>query len=105
MMDLGWAELALVAILALIVVGPRDLPKLARGIGQLVGRVQRFYRESMFNLRRLEHEIALVDQPGGTDPLDLLPEHVRQSMAGRAAREAIDAAGEGRAADEGRAGT
>src|SRR5690606_29248616 len=97
MMDLGWAELALVAILALVVVGPRDLPKLARGIGQLVGRVQRFYRESMFNLRRLEHEIALVDQPRSSDPLDLLPDHVRQSMAARGTDERA-------ANDEGRAG-
>jgi|SRR5690606_27601454 len=97
MMDLGWAELALVAILALVVVGPRDLPKLARGIGQLVGRVQRFYRESMFNLRRLEHEIALVDQ-ADSDPLELLPDHVRQSMAVRGAEERA-------VVDQGRAGT
>jgi sec-independent protein translocase protein TatB len=57
MLDLSWGEIAFVAVLALIVVGPKDLPRLARGVGQAIGRVQRIYREQMFNLRRLENEI------------------------------------------------
>jgi sec-independent protein translocase protein TatB len=79
MFDLGWSELAFLAVLALIVVGPKDLPKLIHGVGKLVGRAQRFYRESMFSLRRLENEIdvASARKDGKPAYYDLLPDHVR----------------------------
>lgn len=40
MFDLGYSELLLVAIVALLVVGPKDLPKLMRTVGQMVGKVR-----------------------------------------------------------------
>lgn len=83
MFDLGWSELAFLAVLALIVVGPKDLPKLIRGAGKLAGRAQRFYRDSMFGLRRLEQEIDLASTRKDGKPayFDLLPEHVRDKVA------------------------
>lgn len=83
MLDLGWAELAFLFVLALIVVGPQDLPKLARMIGKLWGKLQRFYRDSLHSIHKLETEMDLASQ---ADPrnqpsyYDLLPEHVRQAM-------------------------
>lgn len=38
MFDVGYSELLLIAIVALLVVGPKDLPRLLRTIGQWVGR-------------------------------------------------------------------
>ena len=38
MFDLGWSELLLIGIVALIVVGPKDLPVLFRNIGRLLSR-------------------------------------------------------------------
>jgi sec-independent protein translocase protein TatB len=83
MFDLGWSELAFLAVLALIVVGPKDLPKLIHGAGRLAGRAQRFYRESMFSLRRLENEIDIASARKDGKPayFDLLPEHVRTLVA------------------------
>jgi sec-independent protein translocase protein TatB len=83
MFDLGWSELAFLAVLALIVVGPKDLPKLIHGAGRLAGRAQRFYRESMFSLRRLENEIDIASARKDGKPayFDLLPEHVRALVA------------------------
>lgn len=40
MFDLGWSELLLVAVLALIFVGPKDLPKLMHTIGRYVGKIR-----------------------------------------------------------------
>lgn len=83
MLDLGWAELAFLFVLALVVVGPQDLPKLAHTIGKLWGKLQRFYRDSLQSIHKLETEIDLASQ---ADPrkqpsyYDLLPEHVRQAM-------------------------
>lgn len=45
MFDLGWSELLLIAIVALIVVGPRDLPVLFRNIGRWVGKARGMARE------------------------------------------------------------
>lgn len=45
MFDIGWAELMVIGSLALIVVGPRDLPKLLRSFGQYVGQARNMARE------------------------------------------------------------
>lgn len=83
MLDLGWVELTFLAVLALVVVGPKDLPKLARGTGKLWARVQRFYRQSLQSLQKLENEIDLAEGPDARNRpsyYDLLPDHVRRAM-------------------------
>lgn len=45
MFDLGWAELLIIGIVALIVVGPKDLPVLFRRVGQFVGKAKGMARE------------------------------------------------------------
>ncbi len=41
MFDIGWSELLIIAVVAIIVVGPRDLPRMLRTVGQSVGKVRR----------------------------------------------------------------
>jgi sec-independent protein translocase protein TatB len=45
MFDLGWTELLLIGIVALIVVGPKDLPMLFRKVGKFVGKARGMARE------------------------------------------------------------
>jgi sec-independent protein translocase protein TatB len=42
MFDIGFSELIVIGIVALLVVGPQRLPKLARTAGHLLGRLQRY---------------------------------------------------------------
>ncbi|WP_319824181.1 Sec-independent protein translocase protein TatB [Thalassovita sp.] len=45
MFDLGWTELLLIGIVALIVVGPKELPGLFRSVGRFVGKAKGMARE------------------------------------------------------------
>lgn len=83
MFDFGWMELAFLAMLALIIVGPRDLPRLASGVGRLWGRARRLYRDALGQLQKLENEMDLASKPDERlkpSYYDLLPEHVRAAM-------------------------
>ncbi|MDO9366190.1 MAG: Sec-independent protein translocase protein TatB [Methylotenera sp.] len=66
MFDIAFSELVIVAIVALIVIGPEKLPKVARTLGTLIGRMQRYMtqikdevnRESRFaELQQLQQEV------------------------------------------------
>ncbi len=41
MFDIGWTELLIIGVMALIVVGPKDLPVLLRTIGRYVGIIRK----------------------------------------------------------------
>jgi sec-independent protein translocase protein TatB len=45
MFDLGWTELLLIGVVALIVVGPKDLPVLFRTLGKFMGKARGMARE------------------------------------------------------------
>lgn len=45
MFDLGWTEMMLIGVVALIVVGPKELPTLFRAVGQAVGKARGMARE------------------------------------------------------------
>ena len=45
MFDIGWTELLVIGIVALIVIGPRELPKTLRTIGQMMTKVRRMASE------------------------------------------------------------
>ena len=52
MIDLGVSKLALIAVVALVVVGPERLPKVARMAGTLLGRAQRYMAEVKSEVNR-----------------------------------------------------
>jgi sec-independent protein translocase protein TatB len=41
MLDIGWSELLVVAVVAIVVVGPKDLPRLMRAFGHYAGKLRR----------------------------------------------------------------
>ena len=52
MFDIGFSELIVIGIVALIVIGPERLPKVARTIGLLLGRAQRYVSDVKSDINR-----------------------------------------------------
>ena len=52
MFDVSFSELMLIGVIALIVIGPQRLPKVARTIGHLVGRAQRYVNDVKSDIQR-----------------------------------------------------
>jgi len=66
MFDIGFSEILVIAVVALVVIGPERLPKTARTIGLLFGRLQRYVNDvkadisremELDELRRLQREM------------------------------------------------
>lgn len=66
MFGMGWTELLVIGVVALIVVGPKDLPVLFRTLGQFVGKARGMARE----FSRAMEEAA--DQSGVKEATDTL---------------------------------
>jgi sec-independent protein translocase protein TatB len=66
MFDIGFSEIVVIGVVALVVIGPERLPKTARTVGLLFGRLQRYVNDvkadisremELDELRRLQHEM------------------------------------------------
>lgn len=52
MFDIGFSEMVVIAIVALVVLGPERLPKVARTAGHLLGRLQRYVSDVKADINR-----------------------------------------------------
>lgn len=52
MFDIGFSELIVIAVVALVVIGPERLPKVARTIGHLLGKAQRYVNDVKTEINR-----------------------------------------------------
>jgi sec-independent protein translocase protein TatB len=52
MFDVGFSEIVVIAVVALVVIGPEKLPKTARTLGVLFGRLQRYVGEVKADISR-----------------------------------------------------
>jgi sec-independent protein translocase protein TatB len=73
LLDIGWSEMAVILLVALIVIGPKDLPVLARNLGRWVGKARGMAREFQSSLEAMAREAELdkvrdeINRVGRTD--------------------------------------
>lgn len=88
MFDIAFSELIVIALVALIVIGPERLPKVARTIGAITGRMQRYVaqvkdeinREARFEeLQQLQQEIQTTADTA-KQKLQTATNHVEDTM-------------------------
>jgi sec-independent protein translocase protein TatB len=78
MIDLGLSKLALIGVVALVVIGPEKLPKVARMAGTLFGRAQRYINEVKSEVSR---EIELEELRNMHKDMQQAASDVEQSFA------------------------
>ena len=76
MFDIGWSELLVIAVVAIVVVGPKDLPRLMRGFGTYAGKLRRaasdFQRQFEDAMRESEiDEVRKAIESAKAQPLGL----------------------------------
>ncbi len=82
MFDIGFSELMVIAVVALIVIGPERLPKVARTVGLLFGRMQRYVNDVKADINR---EMALDElrklQANIQETADNLEQSMKQGVS------------------------
>ena len=61
MFDIGWAEITIIVIVAIIVIGPKDLPRVLRTVGQWVGKAKALTREFRGHIDDMIQETELAE--------------------------------------------
>src|SRR5215470_668162 len=61
MFNIGWSELLVIGIVALIVIGPKELPGALRTLGQWMGKVRRMASEFQNQFHEAMREAELAD--------------------------------------------
>ena len=79
MFDIGWSELVVIGVVALIAIGPKELPGVLRAVGQWMGKIRRMasefqgqFREAMHEaeLEQLKQDVKKAADIGSIDPFE-----------------------------------
>ncbi len=83
MFDLGWTELMVIGIVALIVVGPKDLPGMFRAVGKFVGKAKQMAREFSRAMNEAADDAGVSDVTStlkkATNPVSSAMDEVKKS--------------------------
>ena len=89
MFDIGWSEIAVIAVVALIAIGPKELPGVLRMVGQWMGKARKMAAEFQGQFQEAMREAEMADLKKSFD-------EVRGSRIGLDRRQSHDVAAKGR---------
>jgi sec-independent protein translocase protein TatB len=69
MFDIGWGELVVIGIVALIAIGPKELPTVLRSLGQWMGKIKRMANEFQGQFQEALREAEMADLKKHADEL------------------------------------
>ena len=87
MFDIGFSELLVIGVVALVVIGPEKLPRMARTVGHLAGRLQRYVSDVKADINR---EIELDELRKMRDSMQKSASDVEASVNTELAKTADD---------------
>jgi sec-independent protein translocase protein TatB len=86
MFDIGWTEILIIAVVAIIVVGPKDLPRMLRSLGRYAGQLRRTAGEfrSQFDEAIRESELdelrSTLSDVSDLNPINQIRDSMNESM-------------------------
>ena len=83
MFDIGFSELVVIGLVALIVIGPERLPRVARTVGHLIGRLQRYVNDVKADINR---EIELEELRKMRDSMQQAASQFESSVSAEATK-------------------
>lgn len=83
MLDLGWSEIAVVAVLALVVIGPKDLPRVLRTLGRWTRRIRSLGRE-------FQRQMDDIMRETGADEVKREVDRIGRTNIGRSIDQTVD---------------
>jgi sec-independent protein translocase protein TatB len=69
MFDIGWSELVIIGVVALIVIGPKELPGVLRMAGQWIGKIRRMAADFQGQFQEAMREAEMADLKKQVDDL------------------------------------
>ena len=61
MFDIGWSEIAVIAVVALVAIGPKELPGVLRTVGQWMGKARKMAAEFQGQFQEAMREAEMAD--------------------------------------------
>jgi sec-independent protein translocase protein TatB len=84
MLDVAWPELIVIGAVALVAIGPKDLPKVMRKLGQWAGKARSFVHDIQRSFDQLNYETEIAEKlhaeenaakPAPPPPTPVEPKH------------------------------
>lgn len=69
MFDVGWSEMVVIGVVALIAIGPKELPGVLRAVGQWAGKIRRMASEFQGQFQEAMREAEMADVKKQVDEL------------------------------------
>jgi sec-independent protein translocase protein TatB len=106
MFDIGWGELLVIGVVALIAIGPKELPGALRTLGQWMGKVRRMAADfqNQFNEAMREAEMADLKKQvdtltSGFDPIETVRKEIEGTIEDKPAEKPAPSALAGSSAE------
>src|ERR1700758_1544730 len=69
MFDLGWGKIIIIAVIALIAIGPKELPGVLRTVGQYMGKIRKMAAEFQGQFQEAMREAEMADLKKSVDEM------------------------------------
>ena len=95
MFDIGWSELLVIAAVALIVIGPKELPGVLRSVGHWMGKIRRMASDFQGQFQEAMREAEMADLKKHADDLNQSVKSLTSDLDPYGIARDVDAIGRG----------
>ncbi len=61
MFDIGWAEIILIMLVGLLVIGPKEFPRVIRYISKIMGQIRNIRQQLQYGWNKVQEDMAVSE--------------------------------------------